>query len=223
MNPINSHRSSDFDAHFSFLATSRRDAAWHGPGYARRLCSKAAVLLLATAPLLVGANSVSATVSNSDRLGIDESVRDPTARGRHYSNATEALINARNLRNSAAQAKGSDITRPANRSGLNDPTQMSDNFRQALQQLKVHTKTTQLKSTNNLPPFPQVSLAAIVYGENEEAFSMLHVGKRTVLVRVGDKASFVDQNKVIDLVVKEINRNEVHLAVYPANETIILR
>ncbi len=184
---------------------------------------KATAFLLLSIPILASADNAPAGAASSYVNNSKDRLRDPTAQGRNYSNATEALITDRKPRHATPETLNGNSPHTVIRAALSDPTQMSSNFRQALQQLKVRTTTTQLKTTGNLPPFPNVSLAAIVYGEDQEAFSMLHIDDKTVLVRVGDKASFVDKDKVIDLVVKEINRSDVHLAVYPANETIILR
>lgn len=104
---------------------------------------------------------------------------------------------------------------------IDDPTRMSGTFRAALNKRKFRTATT-LKSTET-PPFPKVSLAAIVYGKDEKGYAMLHVDDRTVLVRVGDKASFVDKGEVIEVVVQKINRSDVWLMVQPRNEIIVLR
>ncbi len=104
---------------------------------------------------------------------------------------------------------------------IDDPTRMSGTFRAALNKRTFRTATS-LKSTET-PPFPKVSLAAIVYGKDEKGYAMLHVDERTVLVRVGDKASFVDKGEVIEVVVQKINRSDVWLMVKPRNEIIVLR
>ncbi len=144
------------------------------------------------------------------RAGIDQAraiLRDPT-QGRRGRPA---------LNRHPATGSGSKASK------LTDPTRLSGNFREALKQMNVKTTTTQLNTTEKLPPFPNISLAAIVYSEDGQGYSMLHIDDRSVLVRVGDKASFVDKGKVVEVVVQEINRNDVRLAVFPAQEIIILR
>lgn len=153
----------------------------------------------------------------------DGALRDPTPASRKFKSGVEVLAANREAWRNARRQVGQKQRQSLVKANLFDPTQMSGNFRAALERLKFRTTTTELNSTGKLPPFPKVSLAAIVYSEDQEAYSMLHIDKKTVLVRVGDKASFVDNDTVIDVVVQEINRNDVRLAVYPANEIIILR
>ena len=105
---------------------------------------------------------------------------------------------------------------------INDPTKMSGSFRAALGNMTVR-QTTTLTTTGTPPDLPKISLAAIVYGNDQEYHAMLHVDDRTVLIKEGDKATFIDNNKVIEIVVQEITRNDVRLAVYPSNQLIVLR
>ena len=88
--------------------------------------------------------------------------------------------------------------------------------------MQVRT-TTSLDSTTSTPALPKVSLAAIVYGDADSASAMLHVNDRTVMVKVGDKASFLDNGQLIEVVVQKINRNDIWLVVYPSRQIIVLR
>jgi hypothetical protein len=165
------------------------------------------------------------TVENINK--VTDVLRDPTRLGdKVIAKASEltSTYSSRLLTNSAGGASSQKNSNNSfNRTRLNDPTQLSGNFRAAMQQMKVRSTTTQLRSTGELPEFPKISLAAIVYSEDQNAYSMLHINDQTVLVRVGDKASFVDNGKVVEVVVQEINRSDVRLAIFPAEEIIILR
>lgn len=105
---------------------------------------------------------------------------------------------------------------------ISDPTRMTGSFRSTLRQMQVRT-TTSLDSTTSTPALPKVSLAAIVYGDADSASAMLHVNDRTVMVKVGDKASFLDNGQLIEVVVQKINRNDIWLVVYPSRQIIVLR
>jgi hypothetical protein len=107
-------------------------------------------------------------------------------------------------------------------SPFKDPTKMSGSFRATMNKMTVR-QTTKITSTGSPPPMPEISLAAIVYGSEKEYYAMLHVDENTVLIKEGDKATFVDNNKVIDLVVQQITKNDVRIAVQPSNQQIVLR
>jgi len=162
------------------------------------------------------------SVANINRT--TEILRDPTVAADNLKKSL-AQVSAE-AKNKLPKINASTTPGPVedlqNADDISDPTRMTGSFRSTLQQMRVRT-TTRLDSTNATPALPKVSLAAIVYGDADNASAMLHVNERTVLVRVGDKASFLDNGEVIEVVVQKINRNDLWLMVYPSRQIIVLR
>ncbi len=187
--------------------------------------------LFATAPVMAVSKDAAekkSLYSESSKLTVaninkaTEVLRDPSAAAPDLQKRLKRI-------SGEARSKVDDVIRAMDQEApeqkkdkINDPTKMSGSFRAALGNMTVR-QTTTLTTTGAPPDLPKISLAAIVYGNDEHYHAMLHVDERTVLIREGDKATFIDDNKLIEIVVQEITRSDVRLAVYPSNQLIVLR
>lgn len=160
-----------------------------------------------------------ANINNTTKV-----LRDPSVAGKNLQQHLSKISGtARSkLDDIAGAMDASTNEQTEEQSKINDPTKMSGSFRAALGNMTVR-QTTTLTTTGTPPDLPKISLAAIVYGNDQEYHAMLHVDDRTVLIKEGDKATFIDNNKVIEIVVQEITRSDIRLAVYPSNQLIVLR
>lgn len=161
------------------------------------------------------------TVANINKT--TEVLRDPSTAAPNLQKRLKRISGeARSRVDDVIRSMDQQASEQKKKDKINDPTKMSGSFRAALGNMTVR-QTTTLTTTGAPPDLPEISLAAIVYGNDEHYHAMLHVDDRTVLIREGDKATFIDDNKLIEIVVQEITRSDVRLAVYPSNQLIVLR
>jgi hypothetical protein len=110
---------------------------------------------------------------------------------------------------------------------LKDPTQMNQNFREALNRITQNRAGTVAPGTGVAPAapmLPKMSLLASVFGGHKQNNSaMLSINNKTELVYVGDKITTLDNNRVVEIQILEIHKHHVKVKVLPDNETIILR
>lgn len=192
-----------------------------------------AALLLTIGPVAAvgyGATEKNLLYNEKSRLTVDninratEVLRDPSVAGENLRHHLDQVAGkARTQAEDAVRSVDRSLEAQAGgRSKIKDPTKISGSFRAALGNMTVR-QTTAITTTGASPQLPKISLAAIVYGNDQTYHAMLHVDDRTVLIREGDKTTFMDNDKLVEIVVQEITRSDIRLAVYPSNQLIVLR
>ena len=146
-----------------------------------------------------------------------ESLPDPTAK-------TLKLIQG--LNSVALQPTENQKKKPdALTNEIEDPTQMNQNFREALSRIRQNKPgTVAPTAVSAAPALPDIKLLATACNMHEgKNHIMLSVDGKTEMVSINDKITVVKSNRVIEIVILGINKNEVRLKLNPGNEDIILR
>jgi hypothetical protein len=151
-----------------------------------------------------------------------EVLRDPTVITEKIGQGLEGL--ALPAAKNATPSPGGSI----NKGELKDPTQMNQNFRDALNRVQNKTGTAGNGQGAGIAPagpvLPKISLLASVWGsQKNKSSAMLRINNKTEMVYVGDKITSYENNHIIQIQVLEIQKNHVKITVFPFNETIILR
>ncbi len=111
-----------------------------------------------------------------------------------------------------------------NKGELKDPTQMNQNFREALNRINQNKSGTGAPVAPAAPALPNMSLLASVCGGHKNKNSaMLHINDKTEMVYVGDQITTLQNNQLVEIQILDIHKHYVKVRVLPANETVILR
>jgi hypothetical protein len=106
---------------------------------------------------------------------------------------------------------------------LPDPTRISESFREALERRMPAKSAVDGENGEPVAHLPDISLAASVCGHHQDMrHAMLRINGKIELVRPGDKLTLVAKDGMIEIQVKDIQPNQVHVLVMPANEELIL-
>jgi hypothetical protein len=112
----------------------------------------------------------------------------------------------------------------ANKDGLEDPTRMNQNFREALRRVSSGNEGAPTGIAAPSSALPEIQLVASVCGMHKDKnHAMLRINDKTEMVSEGDKITIIKGNQLIEIHVLEIDKGHVKVEVQPANETIILR
>jgi len=143
-------------------------------------------------------------------------LRDPTVITEKLTQGLKGLGLADTQKTSTANPK---------ENGLIDPTQINQNFRDALNQIiKGKPAGTDGTYTPQAPVLPEITLVASVCGMAKDRVSaMLRINGKTEMVHIGDKVSTISNGGLIEVEVLDIHRRHVSVKVRPANEILILR
>jgi hypothetical protein len=105
---------------------------------------------------------------------------------------------------------------------MRDPTQMSGNFRDELKKLNSGGALGNSTSAPaSIDKMPTIELIAKVLGKNKSV--MLRVNKQTLQLVEGSKASFTEEQRLMEIQVHKIHQDYVTIVVLPRNETLNLQ
>ena len=112
-----------------------------------------------------------------------------------------------------------------NKGELKDPTQMNQNFRDALNRISQNKSGAVAPGAPAAPPaLPKMAmLASVCGGQKNKNSAMLRINDKTEMVYIGDKISTLQNNELVEIQILDIHKHHVKVRVLPANETIILR
>ena len=159
------------------------------------------------------------TVENINKT--TEVLRDPTVIAEKMGQGIE------NMALPASRSVKPELGNSANQGELKDPTQMNQNFREALNRVTQNRTGTVAPGASiapAAPALPKMSLIASVCGGHKSKNSaMLRINDKTEMVYAGDKITTFESNQVIEIQILDIHKHHVKVRVLPANETLILR
>lgn len=109
---------------------------------------------------------------------------------------------------------------------VSDPTQMNQNFREALNQLKTNSPqkgnapNAIVKESNT----PQIVLMANVHRSDANKNQVvLRVDNKSEIVGVGDSITYFQGDNLMKIDVLEITKKYVKVMLVPTNQTLIIR
>ena len=159
------------------------------------------------------------TVENINKT--TEVLRDPTVI------AEKMGQGIKNMALPASRSVKPELGNSANQGELKDPTQMNQNFREALNRVTQNRTGTVAPGASiapAAPALPKMSLIASVCGGHKSKNSaMLRINDKTEMVYAGDKITTFESNQIVEIQILEIHKHHVKVRVLPADETIILR
>ncbi len=152
---------------------------------------------------------------------VEGELTDPTAMPSSLKKALEGS-------NSSQNTKKLNLSTSAEE--LNDPTQMNQNFRDALNS-ELANKGSSKNVTGTVPApqnqeskTPQITLIANVHSSNtEKSRAVLRVNNKSEMVGVGDTITYFQGDNLIKIDVQEITKKHVKIMLVPTNQTLIIR
>ena len=110
---------------------------------------------------------------------------------------------------------------------VQDPTNMNENFRAALNRLtqtKSATKTTTNLPVTIAPSFPDIKLLALACEHHKDKnHAMISINGKSQMLGVGEKSTTLLNNRIFEIEVLDIDKTHVRLRLQPNNDIIILR
>lgn len=141
--------------------------------------------------------------------------------------ATETLNDPTVMSKKMEQRLSGVMPTPANntnKGGLQDPTQMNQNFREALQGRSTPTAAPAPGIVAPSLELPDMRLLASVCGMHKEKnHVMLQINGKTEMVGIGDTITTIKGAQIFEIQVIEVEGKHVKVVVQPANITVILR
>jgi len=172
-------------------------------------------------PNMVYNKSSQLTVDNINKT--IEIIRDPT----QVIGASMGNVSVKSLKNAIPDLSSLTNRKPQ---PLRDPTEMSGNFRQALNSYKPKTTTTDSDTESNAVPtieligkvFIPVDPLSMDQQYQDRSSVVLNINEKAVHLKEGARSSIVIQEHIVTVSVEEITKQYVKIRLSPSNETLLL-
>ncbi len=104
---------------------------------------------------------------------------------------------------------------------IQDPTQMTGSFEDALRRIQSSNNNSNSGSNSTLPT---ILVSGKTYSENGKHVSaILTINDQQYFVRPGSLVSFMQNNTIYEITVTKIDMYSIHVRLQPLNQTLILR